>query len=525
MFQVRKATHSDVEKVRDIFISVYGHDYPYPGFYDTEWLKRLVYNDTVLFYVGELDGEVVLTCSMNLAVGDMDDMIAEAGRLVALPDDNVRGKGYALQILEKLQDLTADKVQVVFAEARTPHRGSQRVIEELNWTAVGFEPMKYHLSGRRESVVFYVKLQGLTRELRRNNPHVIPEIAPLAQTVLANLQFPVDVVVAVEEEGYPTCEEFSIDRLNQEGVSCLLRIERGRVSNQEVFGGSFSLAHGFFQISNSDTHYLIAREKGVVLGAVGFVHDPIDSKVRLIELIAFSDEVEGFLLSVADRIAREEFKALYQEVDVSAYSPKIQRTLERLGFIPVAYCPSMVFEHVERLDIVRMVKLSCAYDPGPMKLLAAGQRMREIVELSMEDRLVGMQVTEGIRHTELFEGLPDGDVYSLARICSIRPGSAGMTLTHQGEEADRVFLLLDGSAKVVKNGTTVNTLEGGDILGEMALLEETTRAADVVLQSDCRIVEIKIAALNRLMNSRPVLGYHVMKNLARGLSRKLRSTS
>lgn len=38
-------------RVRDIFRSVYGRDYPYPGFYDTERMRKLVYRDAVLFNV------------------------------------------------------------------------------------------------------------------------------------------------------------------------------------------------------------------------------------------------------------------------------------------------------------------------------------------------------------------------------------------------------------------------------------------------------------------------------------------
>ncbi|NUM46285.1 MAG: hypothetical protein HUU38_16400, partial [Anaerolineales bacterium] len=60
---------------------------------------------------------------------------------------------------------------------------------------------------------------------------------------------------------------------------------------------------------------------------------------------------------------------------------------------------------------------------------------------------------------------------------------------------------------------------------EMALLEESSRVADVVLEGDCRVIEIDIDALNRLMDSRPALGYHVTKNLARSLSKKLRRTT
>ena len=45
------------------------------------------------------------------------------------------------------------------------------------------------------------------------------------------------------------------------------------------------------------------------------------------------------------------------EVDVSAYAPRMQRTLVELGFLPVAYLPALVFHEVERLDVVKMVRL------------------------------------------------------------------------------------------------------------------------------------------------------------------------
>ena len=33
---IREATENDVERVRDLFASVYGADYPYQAFYDTQ---------------------------------------------------------------------------------------------------------------------------------------------------------------------------------------------------------------------------------------------------------------------------------------------------------------------------------------------------------------------------------------------------------------------------------------------------------------------------------------------------------
>jgi hypothetical protein len=106
-------------------------------------------------------------------------------------------------------------------------------IQNLKWIAAGFEPMKYLLGKRRVSDVFYLKTRGIGKELRRNNPHVISEVSVLAQTVLKNSRFPVDVIVENEIDGYPTNEKFKIKHLTkQQGISSLLRIERGRVTHR-----------------------------------------------------------------------------------------------------------------------------------------------------------------------------------------------------------------------------------------------------------------------------------------------------
>ncbi|MFC2100642.1 cyclic nucleotide-binding domain-containing protein [Bacteroidota bacterium] len=518
---IREARDTDVEQIRDLFVEVYGKDYPFADFYNTEWLKKLVYDDHTLFLVMELDGKIAITCSMNMSVGSMDDMIGEAGRFVASTSEKVRGKGLAFELAAKREELAKDRVQFLFSEARTIHPGSQRNLEKLNWVAAGFEPMKYLLD-YRESAVFYIKAQGMASELRRNNPHVIPEIATLAQTVLKNMNFPVDVIIEDEIESYPMGQSFDVERLQQKGMSSLLRIERGRVSNREIFGGNYSLTHGLFQIQSSNSHYLVAKDGDAVLGAAGFTYDPIDHKIRIFELIEFDDLVKGFLLASVDRIAREEFNAVYQEVDVSAYSPKIQRTFERLGFIPVAYCPSMVFSNVERLDIIRMAKISCKYEIGPTRILDAGKRMQEIVERGLEDRLVGIEITDQIRKTDLFRNLPDGDLFHLARISSVSDYDAGTTIVSQGSEADAIYILESGAAEARDKGQVVGKLNKGNICGEMALVEPIKRSADVVLTKDCRIIKIPIPRLNRLMETRPNLGYILVHNLARGLSTKVR---
>lgn len=516
---IREAKECDVEQVRDLFAHVYGADYPFQGFYNTNWLKKAIFADDTLFLVAEHEGKIVATGSIMRSVGDLDDLLGELGRLVA--ETSKCARGAAKELIAELLRRVEDKVHFAYGEIRTVHAGAQKLARAFEWAVVGFEPLKYQFT-RRESVVFYARLHHYAIELRRNNPRVIPEVSLIAQVALKNTKLPVDVIVEDEADGYPIVAHCNLHRLREEGVTPLLRIERGRTSNREVFG-NFSLAHGFFNIVNSNSHYLVAKDDDAILGAVGFTYDEVDSKVRIFEMIEFDDAVKGCLLAEVDRIAREEFKAAYQEVDVSAYSPKIQRTLERLGFIPVAYCPAMVFENVERLDIVRMAKLNAPYDLGPLKLLPDGARMREIVELGLEDRLLGMKITEATRQAEIFHNLPDGDLFHLTRISQMREYTGGKQLIREGEMADILYILADGEAEVrAKDGSVLATLGSGQIFGEMGLIEQTVRSSDVFLTKPSQVIEIQITRLERLMHSHPRLGFLVISNIASSLSQKLR---
>jgi len=274
-------------------------------------------------------------------------------------------------------------------------------------------------------------------------------------------------------------------------------------------------------MATSNTYYLVAREGKAVVGAIGFVHDPIDQKVRILEMIEFNDAVKGYLLVAAERIAREKLNAVYQEVDVSAYSPKIQRTLERLGFVPIAYCPSMVFSNVERLDVIRMAKISCEYELGTMHLLDSSKEMKEIVEKGFENCMLGMQITDSTRKADLFLNVPEGELYHLARIARLRELPKGTELVRQDTDPDNLFILVHGKAKVIKNGQVVGLLQAGNVFGEMALVEKIRRTATVVLDEDSQVIEIDIQRLEHLMENRPRLGYSITRNLARSLSLKL----
>jgi hypothetical protein len=445
--------------------------------------------------------------------------VAEFGRLVVDPE--ARGRQMGRRLLEAAVEQSAARIQFGFAEARTAHPATQKICERLGFAALGFEPLKYALA-ERESVVLYGRLFGPARELRRNNPRVIPEAAPLALAALAAVGLPPDAVVVDDEAGYPTDGAADIEDLSETGWSPLLRIERGRVTGREVFG-NLSLAHGFFKIRTNRSRYLVPRRGGAVVGGLGFDHDPVDRKVRLFELIGFDDAVKGQLLAAVEALARERLQAAYIEADVSAYGPALQRTLERMGFMAVAYCPTMVFEGVERLDVVRMAKVLAPYFRESVPLTGAAGAVRDIVEQAMADRRDGAATAAVARGTDLFRGLEEGDLYHLARLGRVRSVRGGEALVRQGEEADRLFIVVAGAgARVLVDGEEVGTVGPGETVGEIALLDPGPRSADVVAADDGTVVEVLRQDLEDLMARRPRLGQVVARNLAARLAARLR---
>jgi CRP-like cAMP-binding protein/GNAT superfamily N-acetyltransferase len=527
-FAIRPAIDGDVNAVKSLFVTAYGEDYPFKQFYHTSWLKKAVFDDDTLFLVAH-DGErIVGTISTMLTAGNLSDLIGEFGRLVVHPE--VRGKDLGTELFLTAMSRVSNIVRFAFAEARTAHSASQRILERSGFVPLGFEPLKYKLQ-ERESVVMYGKLIAHRPDLRRNHPRLIPEAAPLAMHVLDRIGLIPDVVVVDEENGYPMAEElshtqsegdFEIEDLSEQGWSPLLRIERGRVKGREVFG-NLSLSHGFFKIKTESTRYLMAREDGAVLGGLGFTHDPIDRKANIFELIGITDAVKGRLLREAERIAREDLNALYLEADVNAYTPAIQRTLERMGFMAVAYCPSMVFEHVERLDVVRMAKMLAPYFREDIRLTEASAKVRDLVERSMDDRREGKVVAEAARATDLFRGLDEGDMYHLARLGRLTRIGQADRLIRQGEAGDRLFIVVSGAMQALIGGKEVGRIGPGETVGEMALLDAEPRSADVLALQDTQVVEILRADLVRLMERRPRLGTVVMRNLATDLAEKLRN--
>ncbi len=91
---------------------------------------------------------------------------------------------------------------------------------------------------------------------------------------------------------------------------------------------------------------------------------------------------------------------------------------------------------------------------------------------------------------------------------------AGETLFSEGENGKLMYVLIEGLATIVVQGKVVETAEPGTIVGEMALIDSSPRAASVIAKSDCKWVAIEPEGFRFLVRESPEFAIHVMHVMA-----------
>ena len=90
----------------------------------------------------------------------------------------------------------------------------------------------------------------------------------------------------------------------------------------------------------------------------------------------------------------------------------------------------------------------------------------------------------------------------------------GEVLFREGDPGEEMFVLLEGSLDVLVGNTTVGGSIRGDMLGEMALIDQSPRSATVVAREPARLARLDSQRFQRLIQQHPFFALHLMKVLA-----------
>lgn len=114
---------------------------------------------------------------------------------------------------------------------------------------------------------------------------------------------------------------------------------------------------------------------------------------------------------------------------------------------------------------------------------------------------------EGLRRVPLFDGMTDED---LARICAdttdvtLEPGEV---LFREGDHGDRAYVITAGEVEIVKSSARRDAIlalrKPGEVIGEMALIEEEPRIAGARARTDVSMIAIPKHALDEVLETSP----------------------
>jgi predicted RND superfamily exporter protein len=127
----------------------------------------------------------------------------------------------------------------------------------------------------------------------------------------------------------------------------------------------------------------------------------------------------------------------------------------------------------------------------------------------------------------LFAGLRPFQAKLLVLMGTLRTASAGTAIARRGETLAEAYVLLSGEADVLRPGSTqpIRTLGRGDVVGEMGLVRQQARSADVVARGELEYLVVDERLLARMRSRYPRIGFKFLYNLTRILSDRLESTT
>lgn len=112
---------------------------------------------------------------------------------------------------------------------------------------------------------------------------------------------------------------------------------------------------------------------------------------------------------------------------------------------------------------------------------------------------------------------PD-EIDQLAQLGTMIDVSAGSNLMVEGAIGREAFVLVTGTASVVRDGATIATIRPGEIVGEIALLSGTTRTATVVADTDITVYALSPSEFASLLARCPQLERRVAAAAVRRLT-------
>lgn len=137
---------------------------------------------------------------------------------------------------------------------------------------------------------------------------------------------------------------------------------------------------------------------------------------------------------------------------------------------------------------------------------------------------------EILKSIYLFEDLNDEELAKVAGIVSEEKFSKDHALFKEGDKGDKFYIIRNGSVRVSQSiggagEEALTILEKGEYFGEMALIDDAPRSADLIVHEDTELLVISKKDFDDLLFFDKDIAYKILWAFVRTFSARLRETN
>jgi CRP/FNR family transcriptional regulator, cyclic AMP receptor protein len=129
---------------------------------------------------------------------------------------------------------------------------------------------------------------------------------------------------------------------------------------------------------------------------------------------------------------------------------------------------------------------------------------------------------ELLKRVPLFADCSKSELRALARSTDEIDLREGTVMTREGRPGREFFVLIEGTARVTKDGQEVAELKGGDWFGEIALITNRPRTATVTATSAVDVLVLTDRRFRTVVETMPTIALKVLSSVGERLGHDAR---
>lgn len=122
---------------------------------------------------------------------------------------------------------------------------------------------------------------------------------------------------------------------------------------------------------------------------------------------------------------------------------------------------------------------------------------------------------EILKKIPFFDGLSDEDLQQIAEKTQLEYFPADHMIFKQGDPGDKMYVIKRGEVQVIRENSILAVLKEGGFFGEMALVSDETRNADIKTVTDIELITLKKDDFKALLETNgtiaSMVSYEVVK--------------